>query len=348
QTPGELRNRAARLHPFEAIEEVQATLARLAARAGATPKRLAPDALAPRPGEPREILQLGLPVVSAAWQRFLESGPACRRWVLGGSGWPDPWGGAAGFVGGDPDRVVGALLDALGGAGPSDDAWASAWAKAASDVAGVLAGWRDAERKRSELSELGAAWAAIEALPPGSLLVLGNSLAVREVDLVPASPPTGVGVLHQRGVAGIDGLIAGAAGAAHASSRPTLALVGDLAAVHDLGGLAAARQVASPLVIVVLANRGGRIFELLPLAAGGVAEAVVERLFLTPVEVDLASAAAAFGVRHHRAAHADELAAALTSAFGSPGPTVVEAVISGPGARARWTALRERARAVRA
>ncbi|HPW54681.1 MAG TPA: 2-succinyl-5-enolpyruvyl-6-hydroxy-3-cyclohexene-1-carboxylic-acid synthase [Thermoanaerobaculaceae bacterium] len=309
---------------------------------------LAPDALAPRPGEPRVILQLGLPVVSAAWQRFLESGPACRRWVLGGSGWPDPWGGAAGFVGGDPDRVVGALLDALGGAGPSDDAWASAWAKAASDVAGVLAGWRDAERKRSELSELGAAWAAIEALPPGSLLVLGNSLAVREVDLVPASPPTGVGVLHQRGVAGIDGLIAGAAGAAHASSRPTLALVGDLAAVHDLGGLAAARQVASPLVIVVLANRGGRIFELLPLAAGGVAEAVVERLFLTPVEVDLASAAAAFGVRHHRAAHADELAAALTSAFGSPGPTVVEAVISGPGARARWTALRERARAVRA
>ena len=32
QTPGELRNRAARLHPFGTLEEVQATLARLAAR----------------------------------------------------------------------------------------------------------------------------------------------------------------------------------------------------------------------------------------------------------------------------------------------------------------------------
>ena len=32
QTPGELRNRAGRLHPFATIEEVQATLARLTAR----------------------------------------------------------------------------------------------------------------------------------------------------------------------------------------------------------------------------------------------------------------------------------------------------------------------------
>lgn len=32
QTPGELRNRAARLHPFATLEEVQATLARLASR----------------------------------------------------------------------------------------------------------------------------------------------------------------------------------------------------------------------------------------------------------------------------------------------------------------------------
>ena len=32
QTPGELRNRAGRLHPFATLEEVQATLARLAAR----------------------------------------------------------------------------------------------------------------------------------------------------------------------------------------------------------------------------------------------------------------------------------------------------------------------------
>ncbi|MGV8039798.1 MAG: 2-succinyl-5-enolpyruvyl-6-hydroxy-3-cyclohexene-1-carboxylic-acid synthase [Thermoanaerobaculaceae bacterium] len=309
---------------------------------------LAPDPRAPRPGEPRVVLQLGLPVVSAAWQRYLESGPDCRRWVLGGSGWPDPWGGAAGFVGGDPDRVVEALLAALEGAGRTENGWLSSWARAATDVAEVLVEWRESERARGQLSEMGAAWAAVEALPAGSLLVLGNSLAVREVDLVPVCPAPGVGVLHQRGVAGIDGLISGAAGAAAASGRPTLALVGDLAAVHDVGGLGAARQVASPLVIVVLANRGGRIFELLPLAAGGVAEATVERLFLTPTEVGLEYAAAAFGVGYRRATNADELATAVASGLGSPGPTLVEAVISGPGARARWTALRERARAARA
>lgn len=309
---------------------------------------LAPDPRAPRPGEPRLIVQLGLPVVSAAWQRYLESRPGCCRWVLGGSGWPDPWGGAVGLVGGDPARVVEALLGELGDGEAGDGAWRAAWARVAGEVAGALAEWRAGERRRGELSELGAAWTVVEALPPGALLVLGNSLAVREVDLVPASPAPGIGVLHQRGVAGIDGFISGAAGAACASGRPTLVLLGDLAALHDMGGLAAARHVESPLVIVVLANRGGRIFELLPLAAAGVPEATVERLFVAPQEVGFEPAAAAFGVGYRRADNAEALAAALERALATPGPTLVEAVISGPGARARWTALRERARAVRA
>jgi 2-succinyl-5-enolpyruvyl-6-hydroxy-3-cyclohexene-1-carboxylate synthase len=124
-------------------------------------------------------------------------------------------------------------------------------------------------------------------------------------------------------------------------------LLGDLAALHDLGGLAAARLVGTPLVIVVLANRGGRLFELLPLAAGGLDEAAVERLFITSVEVRLAAAAAAFGVPACRAATAGELEAALHEALGRPGATVVEAVISGPGPGVRWRALRERARAAR-
>ena len=99
--------------------------------------------------------------------------------------------------------------------------------------------------------------------------------------------------------------------------------------------------------VVVLANRGGRIFDLLPLAAGGVDEATVERLFLTPAGVSFEHAAAAFGVAYRRAAGGDELRAVLADAIVAPGATVVEAMISGGGARARWAGLRERARAVR-
>lgn len=308
---------------------------------------LAPDPRAPRPGQPELVLQLGLPVTSAAWQRHLEGRPSGSRWVLGARGWADPWGGAARIVAGDPARMVDAILAELGPGQSERPDWAAEWERIARRISEVLTEWRRAELGRGELSELGAAWTVVDALPEGALLLLGNSLAVREADLVPASPPPGVGVLHQRGVAGIDGLVAGAAGAAAASGRPTLALVGDLAAAHDLGGLAAARKVSTPLVVVVLANRGGRIFDLLPLAAGGVDEATVERLFLTPAGVSFEHAAAAFGVAYRRAAGGDELRAVLADAIVAPGATVVEAMISGGGARARWAGLRERARAVR-
>lgn len=308
---------------------------------------LAPDPRVSRPEEPEIVLQLGSPVVSAAWQRYFEGRPGCTRWVLGGHGWPDPWGGASGLVAGDLVRTVELLLGELGAARPVDGRWEEAWQCAAKQVTGVVDSWRAEESGRGELSELGAAWVVIEALRRKELLVVGNSLAVREVDLVPTSAAPGVGILHQRGVAGIDGLIAGAAGAASVSGRPTVALVGDLAVVHDLGALAAAREVSTPLVIVVLSNRGGRIFELLPLVAGGVDEVVIERFFLTPVEIDLESAARTFRVPFGRARTGAELGEALRAALASPGPRLIEALISGPGARARWTALGERSRAAR-
>jgi 2-succinyl-5-enolpyruvyl-6-hydroxy-3-cyclohexene-1-carboxylate synthase len=307
---------------------------------------LAPDPRVQHPGEPGLVLSLGRPVTSATWQRFFEGQPRARRWVLGGDGWPDPWGGVAGIVSGEPARVAEALVAELGPGDPGDPAWASEWLAADRRVREAVGSHVAGEREAGLLSELAVARAVTAVLSAGALLAVGNSLAVREVDLAPP-PVAGVGVLHQRGVAGIDGLISGAAGAAGASGRSTVVLLGDLAALHDLGGLAAARLVRTPLVIVVLANRGGRLFELLPLAASGLDEAAVERLFITPADVRLADAAAAFGVPSRRVATAGELDAALREALDRPGASVVEAVISGPGPGVRWRTLRERARAAR-
>ena len=68
-------------------------------------------------------------------------------------------------------------------------------------------------------------------------------------------------MLHQRGAAGIDGLVAGAAGARSVVAAPIALLLGDIALLHDAGGLAAASAVRGPLAIVVVHNDGGRIFE---------------------------------------------------------------------------------------
>ena len=156
-------------------------------------------------------------------------------------------------------------------------------------------------------------------------------MPVRDVDLYPPPVARDLRVLSQRGVAGIDGLIAGAAGSARAGDRPTLLLLGDVSFQHDVGSLALAARSGPPLVIVVVANGGGRLFELLPVREH-TGEAAFERFFLTPPGVDVGAACAAFGVRHVLPADAAELPRALRTAMGTPGPTVVEAVVTGGAA----------------
>lgn len=91
---------------------------------------------------------------------------------------------------------------------------------------------------------------------------IGNSLIVRLLDMV--------GELNQqhtytnRGASGIDGLIATAVGVQRANQNPLLALVGDTSLLYDLNSLALLKQVTQPVVIVVINNDGGGIFDLLP------------------------------------------------------------------------------------
>ena len=185
----------------------------------------------------------------------------------------------------------------------------------------------------SAMIEHAAVRAVVDALPDGALLVLGNSLPVRVADAACPAAARRIDVLGQRGACGIDGLIAGAAGSASAAGRPTAVLLGDVSFAHDLGGLAAARAAGAPLAIVVIDNGGGRIFEQLPVAsAPGGAEAL-ERYFLTPPGVDVAAAAAAFGLAHRRALDPAALADAVRAALLTDTATVVHAPVAPHGAR---------------
>src|SRR5262249_31689025 len=93
-----------------------------------------------------------------------------------------------------------------------------------------------------------------------------------------------------------------------ASGAPTVALLGDLAFLHDLGALVLARSTGLPLTVVVVNNDGGGIFSFLPVAGTGVH---FERLFGTPHGVDLAPAAGLAGGRVSRVEAPAELATAL-------------------------------------
>ncbi|MEJ5944308.1 thiamine pyrophosphate-binding protein [Pseudokineococcus basanitobsidens] len=248
-------------------------------------------------------------------------------------------------------RVVGTAVPAgvLPGAWPADralapDAWLGAWLRAGEAAAAAVDGVLAAGPVTGPL----LAREVVAATGPGDLLVLAASNAVRDADLAgapvvepaldaqrrPSPPPLRVPedvrvVLAGRGLAGIDGTVSGGVGAALATGRRTRVLVGDLAALHDLAGLAVpaderartTRWSRPPRVqVVVLDDGGGGIFGLLEhgeVAGGSPARAAdVERLFGTPTGADLVALAGGLGVPARRVDTLEDLRGALRD----PGP----------------------------
>ncbi|GAA4684037.1 2-succinyl-5-enolpyruvyl-6-hydroxy-3-cyclohexene-1-carboxylic-acid synthase [Nocardioides nanhaiensis] len=224
---------------------------------------------------------------------------------------------------------------------PDDPAWFEAW-RSADRVVGreldrLLAG-------EPGLTPLEVAGAVHRALPAEGLLVVGASNPVRDLDLM--ARPTTVGerrkVVANRGLAGIDGTVSTAIGAALARpwSARTLALLGDVTFLHDANGLVLGPGQPRPdLTIVVVNDDGGSIFATLEQGAPAHADRF-EALFGTPHGVDLASLCAATRTPHLRVTSLPELEQALASPNG--GIEVVEAVVS----RADRRGLDERIRAL--
>ena len=170
---------------------------------------------------------------------------------------------------------------------------------------------------------LHVAAAVADALRPGDQLVLGASNPVRDAALV-GLDTHGVRVRSNRGVAGIDGTVSTAIGAAlaHESSggadspARTIALIGDLTFVHDSSGLLIGPTEPTPrrLTIVVSNDNGGGIFETLEQGDPRFSD-VSSRVFGTPHDVDVGALCRAYHVES-RQIELDELNAALDE----PGP----------------------------
>jgi 2-succinyl-5-enolpyruvyl-6-hydroxy-3-cyclohexene-1-carboxylate synthase len=263
----------------------------------------------------------------------------------------------------DPQRaatdVASAVeLTALPEAGPGRR-WLGEWLRAdvaAVEAAGeVLQCWGREDRAGHDvvLTEPEAARELLAALPEGALLWAGNSLSVRDIDLL-MPPRTDTRVLASRGASGIDGTASTAIGAAlaHAADCPgavAFALIGDLSLLHDAPGLAVGPGEPRPdLCLVVVNNDGGGIFEGLepgafkappPGRPGG--PSVFERVFGTPHGASLEQLAAAFGIPYALAEHPGDVAKAAAATVQGTGLRIVEARTG----RAANTELRSQMRA---
>ncbi len=206
-----------------------------------------------------------------------------REWLSGvpqvlldpHSGFHEPTRRAESVLAGSPAATLSALAAALEARHPARvDGWIDAWRAVDSATTESLAAAPDPFEPR--------VWAALEAVLPAEAIVwLASSMPVRDVEALFPSSPKPLRFLANRGANGIDGTVSSAAGAALATGRPAFLLTGELALLHDLGGLLAARRAGAELTVVCANNGGGGIFDFLPVA-GHADPALYEEHIATP------------------------------------------------------------------
>jgi 2-succinyl-5-enolpyruvyl-6-hydroxy-3-cyclohexene-1-carboxylate synthase len=197
------------------------------------------------------------------------------------------------------------------------------------DVVPAEAGWLESWQRadRLVLPELVATpdpfepkvWAAAaDAAPDGATVWVASSMPIRDVEAFLPSMAKELRVLSNRGANGIDGTVSSALGAAIGSGRPTILLTGDLALLHDIGGVIAGKRLPAELTIVCANNGGGGIFDHLPVAASADA-ATYEQHIATPSGVELERVAALADLAYTRAESLDQLTEAIRR-----GPGLIE------------------------
>lgn len=168
--------------------------------------------------------------------------------------------------------------------------------------------WQEANEKRKaaiesvlatseSLSEPAVAYFLSEHCPASEGLFIGNSMPIRDMDRYGVVGTAEVrNVAANRGASGIDGLLATATGYALGLKSRTTVLLGDLSALHDLNSLALTASSPWPMIVLVVNNQSGHIFDMLPISQSK----HFEQFFATPHSYRFGGAAETFGIAYQR------------------------------------------------
>ena len=208
-----------------------------------------------------------------------------------------------------------ANVERVGAGRESGDDWPGLWRRAQQAAARAIG-----EGSEGDLFEGSVGAEVVRAAPPGSTIFVSSSMPVRDLDAF-AFPRRKPLLVHgNRGASGIDGILSSAAGVAAGGEGPVLAIVGDVAFIHDMNGLLSARDHAE-VIFVLVNNDGGGIFHFLPIRDF---EPAFTRHFATPHGLDFAHAAALYELPHERVRTRAQLVSALERGIAAGGSRIIE------------------------
>jgi len=142
----------------------------------------------------------------------------------------------------------------------------------------------------------------ISIIPSNTKIMLGNSLPIRDFDNFVGKTNINLKLFFNRGASGIDGVTSTALGIA-SIEKPTVLITGDLSFLHDLNALLPAKKYSIPLVVILINNNGGGIFEMLPVSSSN----KFKTYFKTPHNLNMAPMVKSFGLEHHLIKNEKEL-----------------------------------------
>ena len=267
--------------------------------------------------EPDAVVRVGPAPTSAAVQRYLARHAAHRQIVVDAGGrWKDHRALASDVLVTHPASTLAGAADEVD---PAEGEWSERWRSVGRAAEKALApslaqGW----------FEGAVAAAAAAAVPAGATWFVGSSMPVRDVDAFAGPRDVPIRAFGLRGASGIDGSVSAALGAAAARPDPALALIGDLTLLHDVGALLFARSRDVRLQLLVIQNRGGGIFHMLPIREH---DPPFTPYVVMPHDVDLAAVADAAGIPHRPVASVAAVREELEAGWERGGVRLLEAVV---------------------
>ena len=161
----------------------------------------------------------------------------------------------------------------------------------------------------------------VHLFPDNSQLMISNSMPIRDFDYFASNTSKNITVYNNRGASGIDGITSTALGITEANKIPTVLLTGDSAFYYDINALLSAKKYSIPLVIILINNNGGGIFEVLPISKYG---KVFKEYFIAPHDLDFAPFVKAFGGTYKLTESWTDLRESFCTALKSKNFSVIE------------------------
>jgi len=270
--------------------------------------------------KPEIILQFGRTITSKALDEYLNKCTAARYIVNDYGDCFDPSGKAKAALAYEPGLFCKSLLaaaDKYKVPAPDSD-WTNKFIKA-EEISDKV---RDKIISKAKFpAESCIPEEVLNIIPDGTKIMMSNSMPVRDFDYFAPKIRKEITVFNNRGASGIDGITSTALGIASSGNSPTVLITGDLAFYYDLNGLLAAAKYSIPLVVILVNNNGGGIFEVLPISDYG---KTFKEFFITPHNLNFAAFVKAYNGSYYNAKNEAGFRKALKSAITAKKLTVIE------------------------